>query len=272
MALTDIRKHNFYQKYDWLPADFANMQSWIWGALAALAEGAHGAAVLSGLEPVPAGSMNVQIGSGIASDGNGQPLVLAAPEVIAVPSPVGNPARSLIILRPTTENADYMPEPVNPSNSVPLTVKQKYTLMVLSGTPAGSPSYPATQAGDVVVAGVKLTAGHATIQASDFDYGVVSRPRKRKARIAAKTANFTFDAKDEIVEVDCTAGTVTGTLLPAASAVGEVVECVKVDSSANPLVVDGDGSELISGQANQQVDDQWGSLRLYSNGIAWRVI
>ena len=81
-----------------------------------------------------------------------------------------------------------------------------------------------------------------------------------------KTADFTVWADDtggnplDVYYVDCTSGNVTVTL-PALSstdaAAGRMVKIVRVDNSANDVIIDADGSETIEGATTVTLENQW---------------
>lgn len=62
--------------------------------------------------------------------------------------------------------------------------------------------------------------------------------------VTTKTANYTATASDYTIRVDATAAPVTITLPVAV--VGKVFEIVKTDNSANDVIVDGNGSDVIN--------------------------
>lgn len=266
----DLRKFYFYQAYVWSPTDFENFESYVWGAIEGLMEGAFGAAVLKGLRPRAGGGMTLLVDAGVACNDSGRIVGVASQLNTTIASPVGNPARTLVVLRPKSTDATFIPEPTAPSNSVPLHEKLEYDLIVLNGTPAATPAYPAKLTGDIIVAGLKLTAAHATITEADLDFGVIDRPRKRKNRVAIKTGSYDLVEADNIIEADFSAASGVIGLLPAADVEGQQFTIVKVDSSANVCKVAGD--EQISGQDDVDLDTQWQVLTVYSNGIEYRSI
>ena len=272
MFPTDLRKFNFYPKYIWSATDFTNFQDYVYGGFRGTFAAYLGASILDGLKASAAGGLNVQITAGIAANEDGRFLRLLVNGTVALPSPVGNAARHLVVLRPLDTPATLIPEPLNPANNVPLHVKQEAQLVVIPGTPAANPVYPATLAGDVVVAGLYLIAGQSVITASDFERTMVDAPKKRMLNISEVEASRTIDSAEHVVEGDCAVSGLTLTLPPAAQAAGTEFVFVKVDPSANPLTIAGQGGELISGQSTQIIDDQWGTLKIYSNGLSYRAV
>jgi hypothetical protein len=266
----DIRDFYFYFKYLWAPADFENMQAWLRGSIEGLAEGAFGGAGLSGLNVVPATGLTVDVDSGLGVSPQGRLLVLAAPGSATFASPSGNPAWSLLVLRPTLTNVNFIPEPVNPSNPVPLHQQFGASLVVINGTPSPTPSYPATQSGDIVLMGVKLAASQSSIAITDFDRFPVSTRRKQIAAVQILAANYNVQAADEHLEFDCSGGARMA-LLPSAELVpGQKFTLIKTDSSANALSVS--GTDGMSGQNLVTLDAQWQTMTVRSNGFSYRVI
>lgn len=272
MAESDLRQFYFYQKYVWSPTDFDNFQAWVRGGFEGLGEGAFGDAVLSGLRPSGGGGMTILVNAGIGVNANGRLVVVDSQLNTTVASPVGNPARTLVVLRPTETDGSDIPEPLNPSNQVPLHKFMGYDLIVIDGTPAVTPSYPSKQAGDIIVAGLRLSAGHTTITEADLDWGVVDRPRKRKNKIFKESSSFSVDPEAvDIYELDFASASGVAQLPAASGYEGLSVSFVKIDSSSNELAVSGQGAEVISGQSAQILDTQWQTLEIYSNGTTWRV-
>lgn len=96
--------------------------------------------------------------------------------------------------------------------------------------------------------------------------------------IATKTASATLTLSESTVLCNAASGAITLTLPTAASAynsttgVGQIYVVKKIDSSANTVTLDGNGSETIDGAATQALTTQWAVLRIQSNGSAWYII
>jgi len=269
MALADIRQFLFYIKYLWGPTDFQNMQLWLQSEYRGLAEGGFGGSILSGLLCTPAGGMVVNVADGLACAPDGRLIVFAAASA-TVATPAGNPALSLIILRPKLTDANNIPEPANPANTVPLHQQFQYDLLVLNGTPAATPAYPATQANDVILMGISLTSGQSSIAATDFERSLISVPSKKIKSIQQIIANKTILVTDNHIDIDATAGVVTATLPSAASCPGQDFTFIKIDSSANKGSIA--STDLISGQSSWDLDDQWQTMTIRSVGTTYRVV
>lgn len=272
MANADIRDFYFYEQYLWTPTDFSNLQTWLRDTTQNLGEGAFGAAVLQGLAASAAGGLNVAVASGIAVNQNGRPLVYGGGSAALV-ADASNPRRALIVLRPVDTNTNLINQPTNPVVQVPLHKQLGVQLTVILGTPGVNPAYPSKVAGDVIVMGVLIPAAASSVSETDFDYTVLELPRKRRLPIKIMTGGGVQNilTTDEIIEVD-SAATGTTTLLPLAAQMPHAeLRVLKIDSSANQVAVSGQGGELISGQASHTIEDQWGYIRLYSNGKSWRI-
>jgi hypothetical protein len=271
MASSDIRDFQFYKNYLWSETDFENFETWMKARFGAVNEGAFGAAALTGLIVTPGGGLNVDVSAGIAVSPSGRQMVLASAGTGAFASPVGNPARSLIVLRPKDTEMTPIQEPLNPSNTVNLHTKLECELVVINGTPGATPQYPAVGAEDVVLMGVKLTSGHVTIAETDLELAPRDVPRPKSKRIRKVASNYQAVATDEIIEIAATGADVTVTLPVAAQMRGRELSVVLIADSGGIGIVDGSGTEQISGQLTQEIDSQWGSVRVYSDGSAWRV-
>ena len=268
---SDLRDFYFYFKYLWSPADFEDLQKWLRAAAEGLGEGAFGAAALSGLLPTPAGGLNVSVDSGIAVDAAGRLLILPTPTQVAIPSPSGNPAWNLIVLRAVETDTTLIPEPQNPSNNVPLHKAFSATLLVLPGTPSPSPSRPPTQAGDLVLAGVKMADGQASVAQADMDRQPVSVRRKAAKAVRIITqALYLVQTSDEHIEQDCSAASGVCVLPSASQCPGQDFTFVKVDSGSFQMAVS--GTDGISGMPEIILEDQWQTVTVRSNGLAYRVV
>lgn len=274
MASNDIRRFHFYDQYIWQAIDFENYQRWVDQFFKAISEGTTGAAVLSGLDVTPNGGMNVQIAPGIAVSPTGQMMVVPNAQTAIFASNPSNPVKHLLVCRPVLTDETLIPQPTNPLVNVPLHIQQTFQLVVISGTPAASPTYPTglLQAEDTIIASISLIANQTVISQADIDRALVNVPRKRKRAFRTVGATgYTVGVKDHIIEVSATGGNSHVDLPPAVTCVAEEFIVTKIDPSANTVSLLPNGGELISGQASQVIDDQWGTLRVYSTGTSWRV-
>lgn len=91
----------------------------------------------------------------------------------------------------------------------------------------------------------------------------------------SKTANYTVveGDRDKLIRADATSGTVTITLLAAATAGdGFSIAVKKVDSSANTVIIDGNSSETIDGATTLTLSTQYDVAIITCDGSNWHVI
>lgn len=106
-----------------------------------------------------------------------------------------------------------------------------------------------------------------TIWTADNIVGVSTGPT-----VLSKTSAYvvtTTDGDDVLILVDATAGAVTITLYAVAGNAGKRVTVMKVDSSANTVTIDGNGSETINGATTLTLANQYELAALETNGSAW---
>jgi hypothetical protein len=88
-----------------------------------------------------------------------------------------------------------------------------------------------------------------------------------RAQLGTKTTYYAMNRNDHIILADGTSASFTVTL-PAANAVtafSQLVTVKKLDSSANAIVVSGNGSDLIEGVKSKSLASQYNSLTLFSD-------
>lgn len=85
----------------------------------------------------------------------------------------------------------------------------------------------------------------------------------------ARTTTYTILATDYMI--DCTSGTFTVTLPPAATAGGGKVFVIK-NSGTGEITIEGDGSETIDGGLTAVMSTQWESLTVVSDGANYKII
>ena len=91
----------------------------------------------------------------------------------------------------------------------------------------------------------------------------------------SKTANYTIVEadRDKLVKCDATSGTITITLLAAATAGdGFQLAIKKTDSGANTVVIDGNSSETIDGVTTLTLSTQYDVAVLTCDGSNWHVV
>jgi hypothetical protein len=87
-----------------------------------------------------------------------------------------------------------------------------------------------------------------------------------------ETADYTAQAHDYSIRVDATDGALTVTLPAAGSLPGKVFVVKKVDSSANAVTIDADGSEEIDGATTESLASQYDAITVQSNGTSWDIL
>lgn len=91
---------------------------------------------------------------------------------------------------------------------------------------------------------------------------------------STKSAAYTQVAADQLtlINFDTSAGAVTFTLLPAATAGAGFIQHVFLGTAGNDLTIDGDGSETINGATTKVLNTANQGVTLHCDGSGWRVI
>lgn len=101
-----------------------------------------------------------------------------------------------------------------------------------------------------------------------------AQPSKLLAAAAAKTTTYTVTPADDgrLISCDATAGAFTVTL-PTVALAGDGfrIGLKKIDSGANAITVDGDGSETIDGATTQTLAKQYDTVWLRCTGAVWYI-
>lgn len=90
--------------------------------------------------------------------------------------------------------------------------------------------------------------------------------------ISTKNANYTVGLGDNAILADCTSGVVTLTLPPVATGIGKLYYFKKIDATANAMVIQANGSELIDGLNSQMSVVQFESFSLVTDGSFWWIL
>jgi hypothetical protein len=88
--------------------------------------------------------------------------------------------------------------------------------------------------------------------------------------IAEISSNTSLTTDNTVVLCDASGGSFTVSL--PTSIVGKKFVIKKVDSTGNPVIVDGDGTETIDGDLTKEISDQWTVLHIVGNGSNWFII
>jgi hypothetical protein len=86
------------------------------------------------------------------------------------------------------------------------------------------------------------------------------------------TASTSIVSSDFAIIADSTAGAITVSLPPAATANGRIFFVKRVNAGANNVTVDPFGSETIDGAATHVLTAQWHRVEIISNGTAWFIV
>lgn len=197
--------------------------------------------------------MTGTVASGVAFDESGQRIEVTATQNFQLPAAdATNPMKALLVLRYAQVGDTSIPQPSNPALNVFLNLDDSFSLVVLAGTPAVSPSYPATQANDVVLMGYSIPANTVHANATTEDATVRDQGL---GRTQAKTANYTATAFDNFIACNANGGGFTITAPPSRFAEGW--ECViqKTDSSGNAVTIQLQGTDTfrLNGSAPNSV-------------------
>lgn len=77
------------------------------------------------------------------------------------------------------------------------------------------------------------------------------------------------DANHDVYLCDCASGAITVNLPLAADSKKRRLDIKKIDSSANVVTIDGSGAETIDGALTIELDVQYESVTLITDGLAW---
>lgn len=89
--------------------------------------------------------------------------------------------------------------------------------------------------------------------------------------VSTKTGNYTILTSDCFLIADCTSGAILFTLPAASGNTGRIFYVTKLDSTANPLTLVGNGGDLINGTGSFILGFQNQAISLISTGSGWRV-
>lgn len=172
MASNSINIYNFYFRYLWTQDDFTSFQSALFDSFQGLAEGMTGGAIVNGCFVRRSGSTTIQVGPGIAISPSGRLMVTTANTSLPFTKPVGFQERALIVMRPKDVDNTPITSPTDPNSTVNLRKQLTAEIVLVRGTPALSPDYPAKGADDVILCGVTLDPTFNLNGNSDFDWSI----------------------------------------------------------------------------------------------------
>lgn len=182
MALNQFEYFNYYPGYLWRAQDFGTLQEVIQKLTKYLSKGSFGAAALMGHDYGGAVNFDLDVNQGISVDPNGQPLISTTSTTVTAAGPSGGQGRkSLVVARELLVDQNFIADPGNPSNNVPLNTTSTTQIVVIDGTPAGSPTYPSKLTNDVILFGLIIGGADTQITGSSIDYSVRECPGKNSA-------------------------------------------------------------------------------------------
>ncbi|CAN0352430.1 unnamed protein product, partial [Hapterophycus canaliculatus] len=88
-------------------------------------------------------------------------------------------------------------------------------------------------------------------------------------RAEVATAAYSISADDDIVAITVQQDTVLTLPDPGTRTVGDSIYVVKEVAGTNPVTINPNSTELISGQASYVFFSEYGATKLYTNGTNW---
>lgn len=131
--------------------------------------------------------------------------------------------------------------------------------------------YCSALTGWIVLSAGTLTAA-ATLSGTNTWTGANTWNAAVAYKYSALSTNTTLDGTHYAANVDATSGGVTITLPTAVGITGRHYIIRKLDSSANAVTVDGNGSETINGATTYSLSSQYQVVSLMSDGAGWMVL
>lgn len=143
------------------------------------------------------------------------------------------------------------------------------TLSVVTGTPSGSPAVPSTPAGAIKLAEVLVTASTGIAGAGAY---TDKRPRFAQPSswetVVTKTANYTADLDDEVIEGNGSGGTFDVTLPPIALCKGKRYKLINIGATGT-VNLKGNSTDLIGDNNTQALTGQGGVLSVIGGSSQW---
>lgn len=186
MANAEINLFHFYRRYLWNEIDFAAWQEGMVDSARGAFQGAFAGAVLEGFEVDLTSGMGLEVQAGIACGPTGYLNVTDEVVALSAPVPASLPVRHLVVARPNLIENTPITRPTTPFDTVYLKQTQATEVILIEGTEAESPVYPATEPNDVVLAGVRVAPGATGLADEDLDFEIRDT--------LGKNSNFQQDA------------------------------------------------------------------------------
>lgn len=172
MAQDNLDLVNWFNRYLVQAADMNQMETTLEGLVRGRFEGLAGKCVLiGGASNLAPTGLNTPVDACLAVGPTGNFMLTTGMINVVHTAPTGTlPQKNLVVIRPNLINENYITDPTNPFNTVPLNTRQSGQIVLLQGTPAAQPVYAATGANDVVLFGVTVSPGQTTfVTPQDLD-------------------------------------------------------------------------------------------------------
>jgi len=103
--------------------------------------------------------------------------------------------------------------------------------------------------------------------------GRLDNIEKNQGQITTKTGDSTLVASERgVILVDTSLGDVTLDLPDATGSLMMVYTIIKTTSDSYVVIVDGNGSQTISGNTTHRITNQWDSIKIVNDGSNWVII
>jgi hypothetical protein len=172
MMATEARPlFDFYFRYKWNEVDFADWQDTMIGTMRDTFGAIFGPALIAGGAVAPSGSTRAVTVAAYETVNEDGYLCVRNSTVLAsvTANSSGQARKDLIVSRPLLTNQTTITRPTSPFDTVPFHVGQDTEIVVIPGTPAGSPVYPAKVDGDVIIAGLAVANGATSFSSGNID-------------------------------------------------------------------------------------------------------
>lgn len=166
---------NFYEKYRWTETDFANFQN-VLKLFTQTGLMKSPQSVLRGFGFNGAAAFAVSVDGGLAADVAGYPLFKGGVSVVNTQAPSAVASTwNLIVARKAVTQINTIQKPTDPTQNVFLNASEACSIVSIDGV-LGANAYPAIQANDVIIFGLKIPANAASVDFTMVDYSVTQKP------------------------------------------------------------------------------------------------
>lgn len=242
---------NWYRRYRVRAVDMNDFGFGLSDLSKGLAEGIVQSAVLDGFDLTLGGGLNVTVSDGLATGPSGYLHYSDAASGVACSAPGSNRALGLIVARPLLVDDEIITSPTAPFSSVPLKTLQKTQLAFIPGTAATQPEYPAKEANDCILAGVRLVSGQVSLSLDDLDFSV--RDALGRNSLVHKNT-FHFDSR-----LQCLRETYKTVSIKPSQSTGSQPKVFTYAGKGTPSLFPKDGSNLFN-EADTLLDFETGVI------------